>query len=56
MAAYYEATELAGFSIEEGRQFFGGAKGMEGKRKPALSPLAPNEASALYLDCFRKLA
>jgi 5'-deoxynucleotidase YfbR-like HD superfamily hydrolase len=51
-AAYYEATQLAGFSVEEARQFFGSPKKLE---VMALEPLAPTAAAKLYLDQFRKL-
>jgi hypothetical protein len=57
-AAYLEATQLAGFSVLESEKFFGRPKGLdgEGSRKfHQLKPLAPNEASALYLRKFNQL-
>ena len=59
IAAYLEATQLAGFSVEESIRFFGRPKWLEGDgaaRFFKLKPLAPNDASALYLKTFRKLA
>jgi 5'-deoxynucleotidase YfbR-like HD superfamily hydrolase len=58
VAAYLEATQLAGFSIEESEKFFGRPRGLDGEgssRFLKLKPLAPNDASALYLKAFRKL-
>jgi uncharacterized protein len=58
MAAYLEATQLAGFSVPEAEKFFGRPKGLsgEGSRKfLQLKPLAPNEAAALYLKKFKLL-
>lgn len=58
LAAYLEATQLAGFSIEEAKKFFGPPKGLDGEEAQRffrLKPLAPNDASALYLKSFRKL-
>ncbi len=58
IAAYLEATQLAGFSVVESEKFFGSPRGLEGDgatRFLKLKPLAPNDASALYLKAFRKL-
>jgi 5'-deoxynucleotidase YfbR-like HD superfamily hydrolase len=58
VAAFLEATQLAGFSIEESEKFFGRPRGLDGEgssRFLKLKPLAPNDASALYLKTFRKL-
>ncbi len=58
ISAYLEATQLAGFSVEESERFFGKPKGLEGpeaSRFFTLKPLAPNDASALYLRHFRTL-
>jgi 5'-deoxynucleotidase YfbR-like HD superfamily hydrolase len=58
LAAYLEATQLAGFSLEEAKKFFGPPRGLEGaaaQRFFRLRPLAPNDAAALYLTSFRKL-
>jgi 5'-deoxynucleotidase YfbR-like HD superfamily hydrolase len=54
-SAYLEAVGLAGFSEDEARQIFGVPKGIEKARKLDLTPLAANEAAALYLDRFGKL-
>jgi len=59
MAAYLEATQLAGFSVKESEKFFGRPKGLDGEgtsKFHRLKPLAPNEASALYLKAFKRLA
>ncbi len=58
IAAYLEATQLAGFSLAEGEKYFGRPQGLDGegcKAFFALKPLAPNAASALYLSAFRRL-
>lgn len=59
LAAYLEATQLAGFAVAEGEKFFGKPRGLDGdaaQRFFRLKPLAPNDAAALYLKTFRKLA
>lgn len=59
LAAFLEATQLAGFGIEEATKFFGRPKGLDGgdaARFFRLKPLAPNEASAQYLRLFQKLS
>ena len=59
LAAYLEATQLAGFAVEEAEKFFGKPKGLAGENAQRffrLKPLAPNDAAALYLKTFRKLA
>ena len=59
LAAYLEATQLAGFAVAEAEKFFGKPKGLTGdtaQRFFRLKPLAPNDAAALYLKTFRKLA
>ncbi|PZF75622.1 hydrolase [Aestuariivirga litoralis] len=59
LAAYLEATQLAGFAVDEAEKFFGKPKGLDGeaaKRFFRLKPLAPTDAAALYLRTFRKLA
>lgn len=53
MAAYFEATQLAGFTVSEARQFFGMPRGVPA---PKLEPLAANAAQARYLECFRRLS
>ena len=59
IAAYLEATQLAGFAVDESIRFFGRPRGLDGEpaaRFFRLRPLAPNDASALYLKTFRMLA
>lgn len=51
-AAYFEATQLAGFSTREAKRFFGAPSG----RTPRLIPLPPAEAQRLFLERFRRLA
>jgi 5'-deoxynucleotidase YfbR-like HD superfamily hydrolase len=58
MAAYLEATQLAGFAVPEAEKFFGRPKGLggEGSQKfHRLKPLAPNEAEILYIKTFKRL-
>lgn len=59
IAAYYEATALAGFSVEEGRRYFGQPRGL----KPALvakltrlTPMAAADSEARFLKRFNELA
>ncbi len=55
-AAYIEATQLAGFSVEEAGKFFGRPTGLDGARGfHALRPLAPNDAEAAYVRKFKQL-
>jgi len=52
IAAYFEATRLAGFGEAEARRFFG----LPGRiAPPDLTPLAPAEAMARFLARFRAL-
>jgi uncharacterized protein len=52
-SAYYEATQLAGFSTDEAKRIFGTpAKAL---RTPRLTPLSPADAQALFLERFRRL-
>jgi 5'-deoxynucleotidase YfbR-like HD superfamily hydrolase len=53
MAAYFEATQLAGFTITEARKFFGIPRGVS---PPRLQPLPVPESQALYLERFRRLS
>jgi 5'-deoxynucleotidase YfbR-like HD superfamily hydrolase len=53
IAAYFEATQLAGFSVTEARQFFGVPRGVATPKLDAWSPVAAN---ARYLERFRKLS
>jgi 5'-nucleotidase len=46
VAAYYEATALAGFSVEEGRRFFGQPRGLKPRLVTRLSRLTPMPAAA----------
>ena len=56
MAAYLEATQLAGFTIPEAEKFFGRPKGLSGDRKfHGLQTLATNYAAAEYLAVFESL-
>jgi 5'-deoxynucleotidase YfbR-like HD superfamily hydrolase len=52
-SAFFEATQLAGFSVEEARTFFGAPRGVS---HPRLVPFPAVEAQALYLECFRRLS
>jgi hypothetical protein len=54
LAAYFEATQLAGFEQKEARSFFGTPP--KGMRTPRLTPLSVADAQALFLERFRKLA
>jgi 5'-deoxynucleotidase YfbR-like HD superfamily hydrolase len=59
IAAYLEATQLAGFSVDEAARFFGTPRALEGgggKAFLSLRPLAPNEAAAAYTKKFRQLS
>jgi len=53
MSAFYEATQLAGFSVAEARKFFGAPRGV---LPPRLIPMSAPEAQAAYLDRFRRLS
>jgi 5'-nucleotidase len=54
IAAYFEATQLAGFEKEEARRFFGTPP--LALRTPRLTPLAPEAAQAQFLERFRRLS
>ncbi len=54
MSAYLEATQLAGFTFEEGRTFFGQPKGLNGF-VTELVPLPTQDAAQDYLDTFNGL-
>lgn len=59
VAAYYEATRLAGFSADEARQFFGTPSAIPVSLSQALyelRPLATGEAQNLFLTRFGELA
>jgi 5'-deoxynucleotidase YfbR-like HD superfamily hydrolase len=53
ISAYFEATQLAGFSRTEAESFFGAPKGIT---QPRLVPLCTADAEAAYLDRFRRLS
>jgi uncharacterized protein len=54
VSAYLEATQLAGFSLDEGRQFFGQPKGLNGFAS-ALTCWPTQVATERYLQCFNEL-
>jgi 5'-deoxynucleotidase YfbR-like HD superfamily hydrolase len=59
IAAYYEATGLAGFSREEARRFFGQPRGLSPalvNRLSHLSPVPAAEGEARFLARFKALA
>lgn len=51
-AAFFEATQLAGFGLTEARRFFGTPRRV---KIPHLSPVPAEEAQKLYVDRFRRL-
>jgi 5'-deoxynucleotidase YfbR-like HD superfamily hydrolase len=51
-SAYFEAVQLAGFTLSEARQFFGAPPRSVAIR---LEPLSPSEAETRYLDRFQAL-
>jgi 5'-deoxynucleotidase YfbR-like HD superfamily hydrolase len=54
LAAYYEATQLAGFEPREAKRYFGIPP--KAFKTPRLAPLATAEAQALFLERFRRLS
>ena len=52
-SAYFEATQLAGFSAEEAKRYF--STPPKSLRTPRLVPLAAGDAQALFLERFRRL-
>ncbi len=54
MAAYLEATQLAGFSIAESEKFFGRPKGLSGTFQN-LEPFSTTDAAEAYLQVFHHL-
>jgi len=59
IAAYLEATQLAGFALDEAERFFGRPRGLSGAGEAQfykLVPMAPNEAKATYLEKFRSVS
>jgi 5'-deoxynucleotidase YfbR-like HD superfamily hydrolase len=53
VSAFHEATQLAGFDVEEAKRYFGVPP--KGVRFPKLVPLPTAEAQAMFLERFRKL-
>ena len=53
-SAYLEATQLAGFTLEEGRKFFGQPKGLN-SFATALIPSPTRDAAEDYLKTFAEL-
>jgi 5'-deoxynucleotidase YfbR-like HD superfamily hydrolase len=53
-AAYYEATQLAGFGADEAKRYFGTPSKI--LRTPRLVPLSPADAQAQFLERFRRLS
>lgn len=51
-SAYFEATQLAGFAVEEALEFFGSPRGL---RQVKLVPLAARDAQAAYVARFNEL-
>ncbi len=51
-AAFFEATQLAGFTADEGRRYFGAPRGVAPKR---LDPWGPVEAQQRFLKRFGEL-
>jgi hypothetical protein len=54
VAAWFEATRLAGFTMEEAGRFFPRASEYE-PEAALISPMAPREAQERFLDAFRQL-
>ncbi len=54
VAAYFEATELAGFTTAEARKFFGQPRGITREMLP-LQPLSAIEAQALFIARFEAI-
>ena len=54
LAAYYEATQLAGFDPMEARRYFGTPP--KTMRAPRLIPLPTGEAQAHFMERFRRLS
>lgn len=53
ISAFFEATQLAGFSRREAASFFGTPKSVS---TPRLVPMPAAEAEAAYIDRFRRLS
>ena len=58
IAAYLEATQLAGFSVDEARRFFVSPRGLTGlapEFSHSLVPLPPTKAASQYVAAFARL-
>ena len=58
VAAYLEATQLAGFAVDGARRFFGNPRGLTGLAPEyghALAPLPATKAASQYCAAFAKL-
>jgi hypothetical protein len=58
VAAYLEATQLAGFAVDEARKFFGAPRGLQGlaaEFSHDLRPWTATEATARYIETFTRL-
>lgn len=53
ISAYHEATQLAGFTVEEAKKYF--PVPPPSLKTPRLVPLPTAEAQALYVERFKKL-
>ena len=54
IAAYFEATELAGFTEVEARKFFGQPRGFTAQMLP-IAPMAAPQAQALFVSRFEEI-
>jgi 5'-deoxynucleotidase YfbR-like HD superfamily hydrolase len=54
ISAFHEATQLAGFDVEEAKRYFGVPP--RGVRFPKLAPVPAAEAQGMFLERFGKLA
>jgi len=54
-SAFFEATQLAGFDHEEAAKIFGRPKGLSKAGFVDLKPLAPDDASKLFMKRFEAL-
>ncbi len=59
IAAFYEATQLAGFTIEEAEKFFGDPKSLSEDMKSQLvnlNAMAPDVAQKNFIDRYKELS
>jgi 5'-deoxynucleotidase YfbR-like HD superfamily hydrolase len=54
IAAFFEATELAGFSVTEARKYFGQPRGITREMLP-IEPMPALEAQQRFLDRFHEI-